>query len=81
MGLTYKDSGVDKEKGYEEVQIIKEIVKKTHGKEVLTGIGGFAGLFKPEISDMKEPVWFIIIFQNFFSHLSICIQNNLAVSF
>ena len=56
MGLTYKDSGVDKEKGYEEVQIIKEIVKKTHGKEVLTGIGGFAGLFKPEISDMKEPV-------------------------
>ena len=56
MGLTYKDSGVDKEKGYEEVQIIKEIVKKTHGKEVLTGIGGFAGLFKPELSDMKEPV-------------------------
>ena len=56
MGLTYKDSGVDKEKGYEEVQIIKEIVKKNHGKEVLTGIGGFAGLFKPEISDMKEPV-------------------------
>lgn len=56
MGLTYKDSGVDKEKGYEEVQIIKEIVKKTHGKEVLTGIGGFAGLFKPEITDMKEPV-------------------------
>lgn len=56
MGLTYKDSGVDKEKGYEEVQIIKEIVKKTHGKEVLIGIGGFAGLFKPEISDMKEPV-------------------------
>ena len=56
MGLTYKDSGVDKEKGYEEVQIIKEIVKKTHGKEVLTGIGGFAGLFKPEVSDMKEPV-------------------------
>ncbi len=56
MGLTYKDSGVDKEKGYEEVQIIKEIVKKTHGKEVLTGIGGFAGLFQPDISDMKEPV-------------------------
>ena len=56
MGLTYKDSGVDKEKGYEEVQIIKEIVKKTHGKEVLTGIGGFAGLFKPELTDMKEPV-------------------------
>lgn len=56
MGLTYKDSGVDKEKGYEEVQIIKEIVKRTHGKEVLGGIGGFAGLFQPDISEMKEPV-------------------------
>lgn len=56
MGLTYRDSGVDKEKGYQEVQIIKDIVKKTHGKEVLANIGGFAGLFKPDISDMKEPV-------------------------
>ena len=37
MGLTYKDSGVDKEKGYEEVQIIKEIVKKTRR----TGISRF----------------------------------------
>lgn len=56
MGLTYRDSGVDKEKGYQEVQIIKDIVKKTHGKEVLANIGGFAGLFKPDISNMKEPV-------------------------
>lgn len=56
MGLTYRDSGVDKEKGYEEVQIIKDIVKKTHGKEVLADIGGFAGLFQPDISGMKNPV-------------------------
>lgn len=56
MGLTYKDSGVDKEKGYEEVKIIKDIVKKTHGKEVLAGIGGFAGLFKPSLENIKEPV-------------------------
>ncbi|MDY6065578.1 MAG: phosphoribosylformylglycinamidine cyclo-ligase [Finegoldia sp.] len=56
MGLTYRDSGVDKEKGYEEVQIIKDIVKKTHGKEVLADIGGFAGLFEPDISGMKNPV-------------------------
>jgi phosphoribosylformylglycinamidine cyclo-ligase len=56
MGLTYKDAGVDKEKGYEEVKIIKDIVKKTHGKEVLGGLGGFAGLFQPDLTGMKEPV-------------------------
>lgn len=54
--LTYKDAGVDKEKGYEEVELIKKIVKKTHGKEVLTGIGGFAGAFAPNLSGIENPV-------------------------
>ncbi len=54
--LTYKDAGVDKEKGYEEVELIKQIVKKTHGKEVLTNIGGFAGAFLPDLTGMKNPV-------------------------
>ena len=54
--LTYKDAGVDKEKGYEEVELIKQIVKKTHGKEVLTDIGGFAGAFMPDLTGMKNPV-------------------------
>ncbi|WP_073997957.1 phosphoribosylformylglycinamidine cyclo-ligase [Anaerococcus urinomassiliensis] len=54
--LTYKDAGVDKEKGYEEVELIKQIVKKTHGREVLTDIGGFAGAFLPDLTGMKNPV-------------------------
>jgi len=54
--LTYKDAGVDKDKGYEEVELIKQIVKKTHGKEVLTDIGGFAGAFAPDLSEIKNPV-------------------------
>ena len=54
--LTYKDAGVDKDKGYEEVELIKQIVKKTHGKEVLTDIGGFAGVFAPDLSEIKNPV-------------------------
>lgn len=54
--LTYKDAGVDKEKGYEEVELIKQIVKKTHGNEVLTDIGGFAGAFMPDLTGMKNPV-------------------------
>lgn len=54
--LTYKDAGVDKEKGYEEVELIKKIVKKTHGKEVLDNIGGFAGAFAPDLKDIANPV-------------------------
>ena len=54
--LTYKDAGVDKDKGYEEVELIKQIVKKTHGKEVLTDICGFAGAFAPDLSEIKNPV-------------------------
>lgn len=54
--LTYKDAGVDKEKGYEEVELIKKIVKKTHGSEVLADIGGFAGAFAPNLDGIKNPV-------------------------
>ena len=54
--LTYKDAGVDKEKGYEEVELIKQIVKKTHGKEVLADIGGFAGAFGLNLDGIKNPV-------------------------
>ena len=54
--LTYKDAGVDKDKGYKEVELIKQIVKKTHGKEVLANIGGFAGAFAPDLSGIEKPV-------------------------
>ena len=55
--LTYKDSGVDKEKGYKEVELIKKIVKETHTKEVLTDIGGFAGAFAPDLTGINNPVF------------------------
>ncbi len=55
--LTYKDSGVDKEKGYKEVELIKKIVKETHTKEVLTDIGGFAGAFSPDLTGIDNPVF------------------------
>lgn len=54
--LTYKDAGVDKEKGYQEVELIKNIVKATHSKEVLTDIGGFAGAFLPDLEGIEKPV-------------------------
>ena len=54
--LTYKDSGVDKDKGYEEIKLIKQMVNSTHGREVLTGLGDFAGIFAPNLENIKNPV-------------------------
>lgn len=56
MGLTYKDSGVDKDAGYQEVALIKNIVKKTHSPQVLSGIGGFGALFKLYTEKYPDPV-------------------------
>lgn len=54
-GLSYKDSGVDTKAGYQAVKLMKEHVKKTHTKGVLTDIGGFGGLFALD-NKYKEPV-------------------------
>lgn len=56
MSLTYKDSGVDKEAGYREVQLIKSFIKKTHIPGVLSELGGFSGLFQLDMTGMTEPV-------------------------
>ncbi|MDP3386948.1 MAG: phosphoribosylformylglycinamidine cyclo-ligase, partial [Eubacteriales bacterium] len=55
-GLTYKGSGVDKEAGYESVQLMREHVKKTFTKGVLSDIGGFGGLFQLDKEAYDEPV-------------------------
>ena len=56
MIISYKDAGVDKEAGYKEVQLIKNIIKKTHTEGVVSDIGGFAGLFQLDTKSYKEPV-------------------------
>ena len=56
MTLTYKDAGVDKEAGYKQVQLIKNIIKKTHTDGVISDIGGFAGLFQLDTKAYNEPV-------------------------
>lgn len=43
-GLTYRDAGVDIDAGNELVERIKGHVGRTRRKEVLAGLGGFAGL-------------------------------------
>lgn len=46
MSITYKDSGVDIEKGDALVERIKTKVKKTYGDRVKSGVGGFACLYE-----------------------------------
>ncbi len=45
MAITYKDSGVDVEKGYEAVKLMRRHVEKTFDKHVLTGLGSFGGMY------------------------------------
>jgi phosphoribosylformylglycinamidine cyclo-ligase len=47
----YRDAGVDTAAGDLAVELMKSAVAKTHGPEVLGGVGGFAGLF--DVSFLK----------------------------
>jgi len=52
----YTAAGVDIEAGNRFVGRIKEMVKSTFTPGVATDIGGFGGLFKPEITGMQAPM-------------------------
>lgn len=54
--MDYKKAGVDIEAGYKSVELMKEHIKKTMRKEVLTNIGGFSGAFSMEaFKNMEKP--------------------------
>ena len=53
---SYEQAGVDITAGYKSVELIKKDVRSTFTKGVLSDIGGFGGLFKPDITNMKEPI-------------------------
>ena len=53
---SYKAAGVDVTAGYKSVELMKEHVKRTNIPGVVSGIGGFGGLFQPDMTGMKEPV-------------------------
>ncbi|MDR1175085.1 MAG: phosphoribosylformylglycinamidine cyclo-ligase [Treponema sp.] len=52
----YRDAGVDVTAGYEGVRLFSEKVKKTFTPGVIGELGGFGGLFRPDLSGMKKPV-------------------------
>ena len=55
MAISYKDSGVDVERGYLAVKLMREHVKSTYTDGVLGDIGSFGGFFSMP-KGMEEPV-------------------------
>ena len=53
---SYKAAGVDITAGYKAVELMRAHVARTQTPGVVDGIGGFGGLFRPELTGMKEPV-------------------------
>jgi phosphoribosylformylglycinamidine cyclo-ligase len=53
---SYKDSGVDIEKGKAFIQAIKPMVESTFRPEVLTKIGGFTGCVSLNLERYKRPI-------------------------
>ncbi|MCR5427783.1 MAG: phosphoribosylformylglycinamidine cyclo-ligase [Lachnospiraceae bacterium] len=53
---SYAAAGVNIEAGYEGVRLMKKHVERTVIPGVVSGIGGFGGLFAPDITGMTEPV-------------------------
>ena len=52
---SYAAAGVNIEAGYEGVRLMKKHVARTMIPGVVSDIGGFGGLFTPDISGMEEP--------------------------
>jgi len=53
---SYAAAGVDITAGYRSVELMKEHVRRTAIPGVASGLGGFGGLFIPDLSGMKKPV-------------------------
>ena len=53
---SYKAAGVDVTAGYKSVELMKEHVAKTITNGVLSGIGGFGGLFEIDTAGISKPV-------------------------
>lgn len=53
---SYKEAGVDVTAGYKAVELMKAHVARTMTSGVLSGIGGFGGLFELDMTGISKPV-------------------------
>jgi phosphoribosylformylglycinamidine cyclo-ligase len=56
VGITYRQAGVDIEAGDALVERIKPLARRTQRPEVISGVGGFGGLFALPPGKYREPV-------------------------
>jgi len=54
--MDYKQAGVDIEAGNEAVKLIKKDVESTYRSEVISSLGGFAGMFALDVGKYKQPI-------------------------
>lgn len=55
-GLTYSQAGVDIERAGAVKQRIKSLARSTFNSQVLTEIGSFGGVFRPDLGGLESPV-------------------------
>ena len=53
---SYKEAGVDITAGYKAVDLMKKHIERTKTKGVMSGIGGFGGLFELDMANINSPV-------------------------
>ena len=53
---SYRSAGVDITAGYKSVELMKGSIARTNVPGVVSGIGGFGGLFAPDLAGMDRPV-------------------------
>ena len=53
---SYAAAGVDVTAGYESVERIKPMVESTYIPGIMGTLGGFGGMFAPDVAGMKKPV-------------------------
>lgn len=56
MNINYKAAGVNKEAGYQQVHLIKEMMRSTYTDKVLSQAGGFSGMVALPSEGYEEPV-------------------------
>lgn len=54
--VTYKKAGVDIDAADRFIGLIKPLVRTTGRPEVLGGLGGFSGMFRPRLKGLKRPI-------------------------
>ncbi len=56
MAVTYKQAGVDIDLADAFIRRIRPLLDRTRRPEMLGRVGGFSGLFRPDLGRMREPV-------------------------